>query len=154
MADAMVTTNTGDRFERLLSPAVAWRTLNVEEDDGQEHLIAFLERGFVRLELIGLVEGDAWTTCYDVYVKTGAESEWVFYESIHKWCGEVFDGDLYGEMKTVLEDCLQENEWDSSDIRFPVKKGIGTEENIKKERNNGRIESPAPNLTGTASGVL
>lgn len=137
MADAVVTADGKERFARILTPAATWRALNIDGDSGTEHLIAFLERGLVRLELVGVVDIDTWTTCYDVYVKTGAESEWVFYESIQKWCGEVFDGDLYSEMKAVLNAFLEENEWDPTHLHFPVKKGFPT---VKSDALKGEMQ--------------
>lgn len=155
MADAVVTENGKERFERVLSIARTWSVLNIDADDGTEHLIALLDRGQVRMELVALIDGDTWATCYDVYVRTGERSEWIFYESIYQVCGSLFEENLYDEMKSVLESYLSENNCNPFDLRFFVKKGIGTEKrNIKKEKNNGRTERPASNPAGTASGML
>lgn len=77
--------NVPYEYKRYKSSYETWRYINVEEDNGQEHLIAELRLGCVSIKAVAFSNGKDYATCYDVFVKDKPEAkEYIFYGTVYE----------------------------------------------------------------------
>ena len=126
MANEDLSADLHYKYTRYLSAFEVWKLLNLEVEDGEEHIIADLEIGFVRICAVACVHGVQTSTCFDVYIKDSpTATEYVFYGSIYEWIDYV-GSDMEDLLRKKLSAYLDKHGLSFAECNFPRKPGYSS----------------------------